>query len=148
KVCCVACHGTRDANGNPDKLLPTSVPLGDLRSKYTIASLTVFLDNPHQVRPSGRMPKILNTKEAREVANYLMQGVKVDLTSAKGGSNYRYFEGTWDKIPDFNKLTPKATGVAGGFDLSVAKRGDNFGFKFEGYFKVEREGAYRFSVTS
>src|SRR5439155_19543846 len=36
KAGCVACHGTRDALGNPDKVLPTSVPLGDLKAKYSV----------------------------------------------------------------------------------------------------------------
>ncbi len=36
RVGCVACHGSRDAAGNPDKALPNSVPLGDLKSKYTL----------------------------------------------------------------------------------------------------------------
>src|SRR5262249_33645299 len=36
KVGCVACHGSRDAAGQADRTLPTSVPLGDLKVKYTI----------------------------------------------------------------------------------------------------------------
>jgi mono/diheme cytochrome c family protein len=148
KVGCVACHGTRDAAGNPEKLLPTSVPLGDLRAKYTIASLVVFLDGPHLVRPSGRMPKLLNTKEAREVANYLLQGVKVDLLTSKGGSNYRYYEGAWDRIPDFSKLKPKASGVTPGFDLGIARRSNDFGIQFDGVIKIDREAEYNFSLTS
>ena len=56
KIGCVACHGTRGAAGNQDKVLSTSVPLGDLKSKYTLAGLTAFLENPHAVRPSGACP--------------------------------------------------------------------------------------------
>src|SRR5579884_2416601 len=74
QVGCVACHGSRDDNGNPAKLLATSVPLGDLGAKYSIGSLAHFLENPHEVRPSGRMPGILNEEEAKQVANYLLQG--------------------------------------------------------------------------
>ncbi|HEY7330263.1 MAG TPA: cytochrome c [Gemmataceae bacterium] len=74
QVGCVACHGSREAKGNAARLLPTSVPLGDLRSKYSIASLAAFLENPHAVRPSGRMPGILNKDESTQVANYLLQG--------------------------------------------------------------------------
>jgi mono/diheme cytochrome c family protein len=74
QVGCVACHGSRDDKGNAAKLLPTSVPLGDLRGKYSIASLGAFLENPQTVRPSGRMPGILNKQEAKQVANYLLQG--------------------------------------------------------------------------
>jgi mono/diheme cytochrome c family protein len=74
QVGCVACHGSRDDKGNSAKLLASSVPLGDLRGKYSIAGMTRFLEDPHAIRPSGRMPGILNKEEARRVANYLLQG--------------------------------------------------------------------------
>jgi mono/diheme cytochrome c family protein len=148
KVGCVACHGTRDAAGNPYKLLPTSVPLGDLKTKYTIATLIGFLDAPHVVRPSGRMPKLLNTKEAREVANYLLQGTRVDVLAGKGGTNYRYYEGAWSRLPDFSKLKSKATGVAPGFDIGVSQRQSDYAIQFDGYFKIEREAEYTFTLTS
>ncbi len=77
KVGCVACHGTRDADGNADKVFATSVPLGDLKGKYSITSLKSFLENPHSVRPSGRMPGLLNAQESADVANYLLQGITI-----------------------------------------------------------------------
>ncbi len=148
KVGCVACHGTRDAAGNVEKVLATSVPLGDLKTKYSIASLTVFLDGPHLVRPSGRMPKLLNTKEAREVANYLLQGARLDLSASKGGTNYRYYEGAWDRLPDFSKLKPNASGVSVGFDLGIAKRPNDYAIQYDGVLKIDRDGDYSFSLTS
>lgn len=148
KVGCVACHGTRDAAGNADKVFPTSVPLGDLKTKYTIASLATFLENPHSIRPSGRMPRLLNAKEAREMANYLLQGITVDLGGGKGATLFSYYEGSWDKIPDFDKLKPKATGTAPGLDVGVAKRNNDFAIKFEGFLKLDREANYTFVLTS
>jgi mono/diheme cytochrome c family protein len=76
KVGCVACHGTRDAKGDQDKIFATSVPLGNLKAKYALASLKSFLENPHLTRPSGRMPGLLTTKESSDVANYLMDAVQ------------------------------------------------------------------------
>src|SRR5205085_5164434 len=90
----------------------------------------------------------LNTKEARDVANYLLQGVKVDTVAGKGVANYRYYEGEWDKLPDFSQLKPKVSGVAFGFDLGVAKRQSNFAIQFEGYFRIDREAEYNFALTS
>ncbi|HKB42694.1 MAG TPA: c-type cytochrome, partial [Gemmataceae bacterium] len=148
KVGCVACHGSRDATGNADKVTATSVPLGDLKEKYSIAGLAAFLENPQHVRPSGRMPKLLTSQEARDVANYLLQGARIELASGKGATNYSYYEGSWDRVPDFGKMKPKTTGTAIGFDVGVARRGDNFALKFEGVFKIEREAVYTFIVTS
>ena len=146
KVGCVACHGTRTAAGDQDKIFATTVPLGNLKAKYTILSLKSFLENPHQTRPFGRMPGLLNTKEARHVANYLMQGT----AGAKSVSNmaYAYYEGTWQNLPDFAKVKPVAQGQTSDFDLSVARRNNDCGLKFDGYLKIETEGTYTFHLTS
>jgi mono/diheme cytochrome c family protein len=144
----VACHGTRDAAGKPDKVLATSVPLGELAQKYSIPSLAAFLENPHRVRPSGRMPRILTGPEARAVASYLLQGIKLNLSTAKGATTYSYFEGAWDRLPDFAKLKPSATGVGTAFDLGVSRRSDNYGLKFDGYFPLDRDGKYHFMLHS
>ncbi len=146
QVGCVACHGTRDGEGNPDKVLATSVPLGDLRAKYSIASLATFLENPHTVRPSGRMPAILNNKEANQVANYLLRGQA--LAKAPANVRYAYYEGSWENLPDFDKIKPMAEGKSEGFDLKAARRGNDFALRFEGYLHLNRAGEYRFHLTS
>jgi mono/diheme cytochrome c family protein len=143
---CVACHGSRDAAGNPDKTLPTSVPLGDLKAKYALGGLRKFLENPHQVRPSGRMPGLLNPQEAQQVANYLLQGVSYE--AAPPNMNYAYYEGNWSRLPDFNTLKPLATGKTADFDLSVAHRPNDFALRFEGYLRIDHDGDYRFHLTS
>lgn len=147
KVGCVACHGSRNPNGDADTVLPTSVPLGDLRGKYSIASLSAFLQNPHNVRPSGRMPGLLlQPKEATEIANYLLQGITV--ASYGVNMSYAYYEGHWQKLPDFASLKPKATGESRGFDLTLARRQNDMAMRFEGYLTVNGDGEYRFHVNS
>jgi mono/diheme cytochrome c family protein len=146
KVGCVACHGTRTPQGTPDKTFALSVPLPDVRGKYHLAGLRAFLQNPHQTRPSGRMPRLLNGKEAQEIANYLLQGIAYDTPSPN--LNYAYYEGSWDKLPDLAKLKPRATGTAGGFDVTLARRANDFALKFDGFLKIDRAGDYRFHVTS
>lgn len=149
KIGCAACHGSRDATGEPAK--PTfafAVPLGDLKAKYTIPALAAFLSNPLQTRPSGRMPHLLKPNEAQDVAHYLLQMVKVGLPTGGGTARYSYFESEWDKLPDFGKLKPKAAGTGIAFDLGVAKRPSNYGVRFEGYFKAEAAGRYTFHLMS
>ncbi len=148
KVGCMVCHGPRDAAAKAGKTTEATIPLGDLKSKYSIASLAAFLENPLHSRPSGRMPRILNFKEANDVANYLLQGLNVELLAAKGTTKFSYYEGAWDKLPDFAKLKPALTGTAGAFDLGVAPRGGDYAIKFEGVFKADRDGNYRFFLSS
>jgi mono/diheme cytochrome c family protein len=149
KVGCAVCHGARDAAGLPEKSLPAfAVPLGDIKGKYTLPSLTAFLDNPHAVRPSGRMPHVVAGKEAKDIASYLLQGIKVDLPCGRGSTTFAYYEGAFQALPDFAKLKPVATGTGPAFDLGAAKRGNDYALKFEGAFKVEKEGNYHFHTTS
>lgn len=144
KVGCAACHETRDAAGNIEKVLPTSVPIA--KTKYTLGSLHAFLENPLAARPSGRMPGLLNSKEAQEIANYLLQGDTPG--TAAYNMTFAYYEGEWEKLPDFDKLKPVTTGQAGDFDLSVARRPNNMAVKFDGFLKIAKEGQYKFWLTS
>ena len=79
QIGCVACHGRRD---QPAPRLAASMPLGELASKYTIASLAAFLQDPLKVRPSGRMPALnLVKNEATELASYLLDPRAADTTA-------------------------------------------------------------------
>lgn len=75
-VGCVACHSPRDESGAP-LLQESSVSLGPLR--YSLQGLTQFLEEPHAVRPAGRMPNMnLGHWEAVDIANYLLMHSKYD----------------------------------------------------------------------
>lgn len=145
---CAVCHGTRKDDGSENKRLPTQTPLGDLKAKYSAPSLTAFLQDPLHVRPGGRMPRVLDAKDSKDVAHYLLQGLKVVGAAGKGSANYAYYEGDFENVPDFAKLKPKATGKASGFDLGVAPRGTNYAVKFEAVLPVEQEGQYSFTLHS
>jgi mono/diheme cytochrome c family protein len=146
QVGCVACHGPLDGSAKPAVVLATSVPLGDLAGKYTIPSLIAFLKDPLQVRPSGRMPGLLSGDEPRDVAHYLLLATTFEPQNPT--LTYTYYEGSWDTLPDFGRLSPVATGEAGGFDLAVAQRANDMAIRFEGYLRIERDGVYTFHVSS
>jgi len=144
---CATCHAGRDQSAKENLNLANSIPLGALENKYTVASLTNFLENPHQVRPSGRMPAVLkDKKEAQSVACYLLQGSKSSAKSAV--LKFEYFEGSWDKLPDFTKLKANAAGTASDFDVDLAKRNDNNALRFEGWFKLNSAGKYTVHLGS
>ncbi|HJT36407.1 MAG TPA: family 16 glycoside hydrolase [Pirellulales bacterium] len=141
---CVACHAPRDENTVASS---PSAPLPEFCEKYTLPSLAEFLKNPHQVRPSGRMPSFnLNHEEARDLACYLIGDV--ELRPRQPNLRYAAYEGAWGSLPDFDKLTPYKTGDAAGLDLTVAERTDNFGVRFDGFLKIERAGDYTFHLGS
>lgn len=144
KAGCLGCHATRNAAGGVDLALPTSVPMA--KTKYTLASLTAFLENPHQARPSGRMPGLLKPEDAKKVANYLMQGTTPTPTA--DNMTFAYYEGHWDQLPDFAKLKPVASGRTSDFDLGVGRRATDMALKFEGLLRIDRDGDYRFYLSS
>ncbi len=64
--------------------------------------------------------------------------------------NYKFYHGSWDKMPDFSKLEPKKTGVLadGLFDISPRDRNDDFGFVFSGEIECPNDGKYSFTTSS
>ncbi|MCA9142711.1 MAG: cytochrome c [Planctomycetales bacterium] len=105
QVGCVACHepdaevdaGTNNSSDlenllsqlEPDEIRELglenaakpvrSVPHGDLAAKYTRKSLTFFLLDPSETRPSGRMPSLkLKPDEAADIAAYLLRDQRDD----------------------------------------------------------------------
>jgi hypothetical protein len=67
---------------------------------------------------------------------------------AEPGVNYAYYEGKWDKLPDFDKLKSVKEGRLKTIDLSPKQRDENFGMKFTGYINVLSPDLYTFSVKS
>ena len=64
------------------------------------------------------------------------------------GLRYEYYEGTWTSLPDFDLLTPAATGNANNFDLGLRQRDDSFAFRFSGYIDIPKNGGYTFYLNS
>lgn len=76
EIGCVACHAPRDADGGELDAAGV-VPLAHVGEKYSLASLTDFLFQPLEVRPSGRMPDMtLSREEARAIASALLVPVR------------------------------------------------------------------------
>src|SRR5207245_11230597 len=96
------------------------------------------------VRPGGRMPHLnLTPADARDIASFLLNDL--DVVS---GLQYAYYEGTWEKLPNFAKLRPVASGDAANFDLSVAQRREQFALRFEGTIELPKEREYLFLIGS
>lgn len=64
------------------------------------------------------------------------------------GVRYAYYQGDWEKLPDFRFLSPKKQGVAETFDISSSPEKEYFGFLFQGFIRIPEDGLYRFYVAS
>lgn len=123
---------------------PFAMPLGKLDQKYSLSSLINFLNDPHAVRPSGRMPSLnLTPEEARDIASYLLRDVDVEPNI-----HFEYFEGDWQKVPDFSKLKPVSTGKTTDFSVGVSPKVDLFGLRFTGFLHLPLDAEYQFFLSS
>jgi len=66
------------------------------------------------------------------------------VVNPKQGLVYKYYEGLWSNVPDFDKLAPEKEGVAYFCDLTKGERNELFGMRFSGFINVPQTGVYRF----
>ena len=66
-----------------------------------------------------------------------------------GGFHYAYYEGEWDKLPDFKTLKPIKTGITdSSFSIDKFPRQNNFALLIEGWMEVKEDGYYLFGLSS
>ncbi len=64
------------------------------------------------------------------------------------GLDYKYYEGSWSSLPDFNNLNPVKTDVTSAPTIGVRSRDNSYGLRFTGYISVPTDGVYTFYTTS
>jgi hypothetical protein len=65
------------------------------------------------------------------------------------GMAYRYYEGSWKKIPDFDTTVVVRRGIAYGFSLGETGPGnDFFGLRYSGFLEIATPGEYTFVLGS
>ena len=141
---CAACHSPRDAQGR-ETLAEKSVPLGALEPKYSFRSLVDFLRQPHQSRPSGRMPDLkLPARELESIAHYLLRDTRVP-----GHLNYTMYRGqVWEGI-GHEAVEPERGGYTSDFSLSNFDRiHHHMALRFEGWLNVQDAGDYEFFLKA
>ena len=64
------------------------------------------------------------------------------------GLTFRYYEGTWVLVPDYEELRPIFGGIVDALTLEPRRRADFYGFTYEGYVDIESPGEYKFYLRS
>jgi len=70
------------------------------------------------------------------------------INGLKPGLKYTYYEGGWNSLPDFSKLTPKKSGIAQIPDLSVVLKKDSCAIQFDGYIYIDKKEMYNIYSVS
>lgn len=106
-------------------------------NKTTTLAVRYFRDG----KPlSGSRKRTLEKVEPQQASTF---------TGFVPGLQYRYFEGDWDKLPEFDKLKTVKTGTVTTFDRSAKNEsGERYGFDYQGFVKIPADGIYTFSTES
>ncbi len=115
-------------------------------------------------RPDAVMPRTLTdfrtTAEGISVSLPPMSVVvlelegKLDLPASAQperpipGLTYQYYEGQWDKFPDFASIAAKRSGKIENFAFPQERTGDNFALQYDGYLQAPVDGPYTLSLTA
>jgi hypothetical protein len=72
--------------------------------------------------------------------------IKADIKQK--GMKFEYFEGEWENLPDFSKLTAIQTGTANQMDLTCVNKTSRYALRFKGFIKIPQTEVYSFYVNS
>ena len=72
----------------------------------------------------------------------------IELKNPKPGVAYDYYEGSWERLPVFDSLSPKRSNAIEQFVIPQNNSGEGFAVQYKGYIKVPSDGLYTFSLTS
>ncbi|HVO76260.1 MAG TPA: alpha-L-fucosidase [Ignavibacteriaceae bacterium] len=70
------------------------------------------------------------------------------IENTKNGIRYKYYEGKWELLPDFNSLKETEEGIIPNISLEPKKSPNYFGFVYSGYIKIPEDGIYSFYTAS
>ncbi len=92
--------------------------------------------------PDGKQSRVISyelTKVEPQPATYVRvtPGLKVN-----------YYEGNWEKLPDFDQLTPAKNGIVDKPDLAFANAEELFGLTFQGFIEAPKTGVYILYLSS
>jgi alpha-L-fucosidase len=72
----------------------------------------------------------------------------INITKAEGGIHFKYFEGNWNQLPNFDTIKEISSGTIPEFSLMPRNVQDYYGFEFTGYIKIPVKGVYIFYTNS
>ena len=76
-------------------------------------------------------------------------GNRIQKFAVTTGLDYKYYEGTFTSLPNFNTIVPIKAGLTLDADINYRKViSDNFAFLWEGYLKITTPGTYTFETLS
>jgi alpha-N-arabinofuranosidase len=70
-----------------------------------------------------------------------------EIKNLQPGLLYSYYQGNWQRLPDFDALKPMKSGLLKSIIYPIDIDETNFGLKYEGHIKISTDGIYDFSIV-
>lgn len=139
--------------------VPISSEYEELEIRYTSdgstpSSISPIVDQPIRLTNTSLVSARLFKNGIPASATAQARFTKVELLPAmnidgiENGIQYKYFEGTWNNLPDFSTMKALAEGVLPEISLSPRQHNDLYGFEFSGYLNIPADGVYAFYTES
>ncbi|SFQ52784.1 fibronectin type III domain-containing protein [Parafilimonas terrae] len=110
---------------------------------YSSIDTTIIINSLEQGKIYSFYVKAVDTS-----GNYSVQSNLVSAPAILKGLFYKYYEGSWTSLPDFDALTPAKTGVTANLTLNPKQRDFQFSFLWQGVIYAPVTGNYKFRLTS
>jgi alpha-L-fucosidase len=85
---------------------------------------------------------------ATSTATFKQEKPLAPAYEGKPGLVFSYYEGSWEKLPDFSKLSAVKTGITPDFNLNEKQQALYYGFTFDGFINVPETDVYTFYLSS
>lgn len=121
----------------------------DASSKPAPQMIQITAPSKVTVKWIGENQKYITTAKGNFELSNVWPAVQKVKGLKPGGLRYSYYEGNWERLPDFKTLKPTLTGIADSlFSLVKLPAKSDFGCVFEGYIRIDKEGYYGFALCS
>jgi len=109
---------------------------------------TFYLDKTTTVSARAFRNRKPVSETARATFTKVEPAKAARISNVTNGLMYKYFEGVWNELPNFDALKPAAEGTVSNFSYSLRKTIDLFGFEYSGFIKVPQDAVYTFFTAS
>jgi predicted phosphodiesterase len=116
---------------------------------------SLLYTGPFSMNQSAKITAKAYTKEGYSSRNSTLSLEKsvpqpaVRLKDDIKGIAFNYFEGEWEKLPDFSTLQPNKKGISQQVNLTeIGHREDHFSVVLEGFVDIPKTGLYTFYLQS
>ncbi|MEO6917167.1 MAG: PA14 domain-containing protein [Chitinophagaceae bacterium] len=117
---------------------------------YVNGSLTPVTTTGNTLTVSSLTPNTVYTfkVQAKDAAGNLSAFSTISANSTASGLRYKYYEGDWNLLPNFNTLTAVKKGNSPNIDVTPRNQDDYYAFVWEGYINIPNTGNYTFELSS